>query len=153
MIEDIIARLSVPCWGKSILEIDDEHRKIIDLLKYLHSGCESEMTPNEYQAAALRTANKDLSQMEQLQNGVMGLTGEAGECADLLKKHLFQGHKLDKDHLAKELGDVAWYLSVSANALGYELEEVFQMNIDKLKARYPEGFDPDLSVHRKTDDI
>lgn len=111
------------------------------------------MTSNEYQAAALRTANKNLSQMEQLQNGVMGLTGEAGECSDLLKKHLFQGHKLDKAHFAKELGDVAWYLAVSANALGYKLEEVFQMNIDKLKARYPEGFDPDLSVHRKIEDI
>lgn len=111
------------------------------------------MTPNEYQEAALRTANKSLSQMEQLQNGVMGLTGEAGECADLLKKHLFQGHELDKTHFAKELGDVAWYLAVSADALGCSLEAIFQMNVVKLKARYPNGFDVDLSVRRKTGDI
>lgn len=111
------------------------------------------LTPNQYQEAALRTANKSLSQMEQLQNGVMGLTGESGECADLLKKHLFQGHELDKIHFAKELGDVAWYLAVSADALGYSLETIFKMNIDKLKARYPDGFNTDLSVHRKTGDI
>lgn len=111
------------------------------------------MTPNEYQQAALRTANKSLTKSEQLQNGIMGLTGEAGECADLLKKHLFQGHGFDRLHFAKELGDVAWYLAVSADALGYGLEEILQMNIDKLKARYPDGFDADLSVHRKTGDI
>lgn len=111
------------------------------------------MTSNEYQQAALRTANKTLTKKEQLQNGVMGLTGEAGECADLLKKHLFQGHELDMAHFAKELGDVAWYLAVSADALGYDLEEIFQMNVDKLKARYPNGFNADLSVNRKTDDV
>lgn len=84
------------------------------------------MTPNEYQEAALRTANKSLTKKEQLQNGIMGLTGEAGECADLLKKHLFQGHELDMVHFAKELGDVAWYLAVSTDALGYDLEEIFK---------------------------
>lgn len=83
----------------------------------------------------------------------MGLNGEAGEVIDLLKKHLYQGHQLDVEHVAKELGDIAWYLAVSANAIGYDLEDVLQMNIDKLKSRYPEGFDSDLSVHRKTDDI
>ena len=111
------------------------------------------MNINEYQIAALRTANHVLTQMEQLQNGLMGLNGEAGECIDLIKKHLFQGHKLNEEHVAKELGDIAWYLAVSADAIGYDLETIFQMNIDKLKARYPEGFDADLSVHRKTNDI
>lgn len=111
------------------------------------------MNINEYQIAALRTANHALTKMEQLQNGLMGLNGEAGECIDLIKKHLFQGHKLNEEHVAKELGDIAWYLAVSADAIGYDLETIFQMNIDKLKARYPEGFDADLSVHRKTNDI
>lgn len=113
----------------------------------------SEMTVNEYQVAALRTANPALTQMEQLQNGVMGLNGEAGECIDLIKKHLFQGHTLNKEHIAKELGDVAWYLAISADAIGYDLETIFQMNINKLKDRYPDGFDPKLSINRKTDDI
>lgn len=70
-----------------------------------------------------------------------------------LKKHLFQGHELDISHMAKELGDVAWYLAVSANAIGYDLETIMQMNVDKLKARYPDGFDAEHSLHRNRDDI
>jgi NTP pyrophosphatase (non-canonical NTP hydrolase) len=111
------------------------------------------MEINEYQKAALRTKNTKLSSIEQLQNGILGLSGEAGECIDLLKKHLFQGHELNKEHVAKELGDVAWYLAISADTIGYDLGTILQMNIDKLKARYPEGFDSGLSVHRKTSDI
>lgn len=111
------------------------------------------MTTNEYQLAALRTANQSLSDMQNLENGLMGLNGEAGECIDILKKHLFQNHELDKEHIAKELGDVAWYLAIAASSIGYDLETIFQMNIDKLKARYPEGFNSDLSVHRKLNDI
>ena len=55
--------------------------------------------------------------------------------------------------MAKELGDVAWYLAVSANAIGYDLETIMQMNVDKLKARYPDGFDAEHSLHRNQDDI
>jgi NTP pyrophosphatase (non-canonical NTP hydrolase) len=83
----------------------------------------------------------------------MGLNGEAGECIDILKKHIFQGHDLDKEHIAKELGDVAWYLAVSAAAIGYDLETILQMNVDKLRARYPDGFNTEASQHRKTNDI
>lgn len=118
------------------------------------------MTINEYQKAALRTESgisvEALDKMEygmRILQGVMGLNGEAGECIDILKKHIFQGHDFDKEHLAKELGDVAWYLAVSADAIGYDLETVFQMNIDKLKARYPEGFNTELSQHRKAEDV
>lgn len=110
------------------------------------------LTANEYQANALRTAKKgDMKDM--LIEGVMGLSGEAGECLDLLKKHLFQGHELDKEHMAKELGDVAWYLAVASEALGYDLESIFKMNIAKLEARYPDGFEADKSVHRKEGDV
>ena len=113
------------------------------------------MTPNEYQEACLRTEPIDakFGRTTRLENGLMGLCGEAGEAMDILKKFLFQGHELDKEHLAKELGDVAWYLAVSADALGFYLEDIFQMNIDKLKARYPDGFDPELSINRAEDDI
>lgn len=97
------------------------------------------MTPNDYQQAALRTVPGDLPPERLLLNGLMGLNGEAGEAIDILKKHLFQGHELDTEHMAKELGDVAWYLAVSANAIGYDLETIMQMNVDKLKARYPDG--------------
>lgn len=113
------------------------------------------MTPNEYQEACLRTEPTDakISGTTRLENGLMGLCGEAGEAIDILKKFLFQGHSLDVTHLAKELGDVAWYLAVSADALGYTLEDIFQMNVDKLKARYPDGFDADRSINRDEDDI
>ena len=94
------------------------------------------MTPNDYQQAALRTAPGDLPPERLLLNGLMGLNGEAGEAIDILKKHLFQGHELDTAHMAKELGDVAWYLAVSANAIGYDLETIMQINVDKLKAGF-----------------
>ena len=72
------------------------------------------MLINDYQQMALRTINPALSPKEQLLNGVMGLCGESGEAIDIMKKHLAQGHALDEDHLAKELGDVAWYLAVAS---------------------------------------
>ena len=118
------------------------------------------MTPNEYQTAALRTESfssrrpKVLSRgLMRLTNGLMGLNGEAGEAIDLLKKSIFQGHPLDREHMAKELGDVAWYLAVAADALGYTLEQVLQMNIDKLAARYPDGFETERSAHRAEGDV
>jgi len=80
------------------------------------------MTPNDYQQAALRTAPSELSPDRLLLNGLMGLNGEAGEAIDILKKHLFQGHELDTAHMAKELGDVAWYLAVSAKAILFALQ-------------------------------
>ncbi len=111
------------------------------------------MTINEYQIAALRTEQDMTKDYPRILNGLMGLCGEAGEAIDILKKHLFQGHELDAEHLAKELGDVAWYLAVSAYALGYDLESILQMNINKLKARYPEGFDSNHSIYRSKNDI
>ena len=106
------------------------------------------MTVNEYQKLALTTLNPELSRKDVLVNGVMGLCGEAGEAIDLVKKHLHQGHELDRDGLKKELGDIAWYLAETAWALDLSLEEVLQANLDKLKARYPEGFDSEKSIHR-----
>ena len=112
------------------------------------------MTINEYQTAALRTAQTDkLTARELLLNSALGLCGESGEVADLLKKYHFQGHNLDLDHVAKELGDIAWYLAVGAYAIGYDLETILQMNVDKLKARYPNGFSADRSLHRAENDV
>ena len=103
-----------------------------------------ELTVNEYQKEALRT----VTEKDKLINGVMGLCGEAGECIDIVKKATFQGHELDKNHLAEELGDVAWYLAVAADAIGYDLLTILQMNVAKLNERYPEGFDSERSVNR-----
>lgn len=110
------------------------------------------MEINEYQRLAMTTLNPALSERDVLINGVMGLCGESGEAIDLVKKHLAQGHELDSAALAKELGDIAWYLAETAYALGYELETIFQMNIDKLKKRYPEGFSAEGSINRRADD-
>lgn len=116
------------------------------------------MTGNEYQELALRTMSpfestiRDVPEratIARLVEGLMGLCGEAGECIDIYKKHLFQGHTdLDTDHLAEELGDVAWYLAEAAYAIGYSLDDIFEMNIDKLKQRYPNGFEAERSVNR-----
>lgn len=112
------------------------------------------MTPNEYQQLALRTEAKTESPNLRLLQGLMGLCGESGECLEILKKHMFHGHWLDLIHIAKELGDVAWYLAIAADSIGYSLEEIMQMNIDKLKERYPDGhFDSEKSINRKEGDI
>ena len=107
------------------------------------------MTINEYQQKAMTFLNPALDEKDVLINGVMGLCGESGETIDIVKKWLAQGHELDKEKLKKELGDVAWYLAETAYALGLDLESVLQGNIDKLSARYPEGFSPEKSIHRK----
>lgn len=107
------------------------------------------MTINEYQKLAMRTLNPKLDKKDVLINGVMGLCGESGEAIDIVKKHLAQGHELDKDALIKELGDIAWYLAETATVLEVDLEEVLSRNIDKLKKRYPEGFSTDKSVNRE----
>ena len=106
------------------------------------------MTANEYQRQALRTLNPKLSKQEILVNGVMGLCGESGETIDIVKKHLFHGHPLDKEALKKELGDIAWYLAETAYALDIPLEDILKANIAKLQERYPEGFETRRSLER-----
>ena len=107
------------------------------------------MTIHEYQKLAMTTLNPELSQKDVLINGVMGLCGESGEAIDIVKKHLHQGHELDREKLIKELGDIAWYLAETATALDVSLEEVLERNIEKLRSRYPEGFSAERSVNRK----
>jgi NTP pyrophosphatase (non-canonical NTP hydrolase) len=107
------------------------------------------MTGNEYQRLAMTTLNPALTKKDILINGVMGLCGESGEAIDIVKKHLHQGHPLDKEKLLKELGDIAWYLAETAYALDLELEVVLEQNIAKLKERYPEGFEAEKSMNRK----
>ena len=82
------------------------------------------MTINEYQQRAMATLNPKLTERDVLINSVMGLCGESGEAIDIVKKWLAQGHLLDREHLAGELGDVAWYLAEAATALGMSLEDI-----------------------------
>ena len=110
------------------------------------------MEANEYQRMAMLTLNRNLSKKEMLVNSTMGLCGESGEAIDIVKKHLFQGHELDKEHLVKELGDIAWYLAEACFALDINLSDVFVKNIEKLKRRYPNGFLVEDSTKRQTGD-
>ena len=111
------------------------------------------MRANEYQELAMTTLNPELSKKEVLINSVMGLCGESGEAIDIVKKWMAQGHELDKAHLAKELGDIAWYLAEAATALDLPLEEILQANLDKLKKRYPDGFETQKSLVRLKGDL
>lgn len=106
------------------------------------------MTGEKYQEAAMRTA-AGLTDEQLLLNGVMGLNGEAGECIDLVKKAYFQGHTLDKKKLKEEVGDVLWYAAILCEALGTDLDEVMWQNVEKLKKRYPDGFNAGRSIHRE----
>lgn len=113
---------------------------------------------NEYQRAALRTANTDWKTLSAsfaenprnmaVANWAMGVAGEAGELCDYLKKCLFHGHQVDAEKVAKEAGDVLWYLAVLLEEYGLTLQEVAEKNEAKLRARYPEGFSALASVQR-----
>lgn len=107
------------------------------------------MTLNEYQDLAQRTSNRALDIKGHLFNGVLGLTGEAGECADLLKKHYYQDGRNFVADLEDELGDCLWYVVETATAMGLTLEDVARHNIEKLIQRYPDGFSADRSLHRE----
>lgn len=111
------------------------------------------MEINDYQRLAMTTLNPALDKRDVLINSVMGLCGESGEAIDVVKKWLAQGHELDRARLAKELGDVAWYLAEAATALDIPLEDILRANLDKLKARYPEGFSARNSIERSGGDL
>lgn len=110
------------------------------------------MTGNEYQALAARTININLAPAGQLLHSLHGMVGEIGELHSLHQK-VFQGHKLDHDHEKKELGDLLWFVAEYCTARGWALEDVMQLNIDKLKARFPDGFESERSLHRKAGDV
>jgi transcriptional regulator with XRE-family HTH domain len=111
-----------------------------------------EMTLNEYQKAAARTMNPKLYPEQQANHALHGMVGEIGEIHSLYQKS-YQGHPVECAHLKKELGDLLWFIAEYCTAMGWTLEDVAQLNIDKLKARYPEGFSADKSLHRKEGDI
>jgi len=119
-----------------------------DKMKKTAKAEPTDMGLKEYQALALKTKNKDLDIKDQLLMGAMGL-GEIGELQNLIKKAVFHGHTLDLADVMDELGDVLWYVADICSTLGIHLEGVAQMNILKLKSRYPEGFSEEASKNRK----
>lgn len=105
------------------------------------------MNFNEYQELASRTANGE-GDLFELANYALGVAGESGEVADIIKKAVFHGHDIPVKDLKKELGDVLWYLSQLARVNGLSLENIAIENIEKLKRRYPKGFSESDSVNR-----
>ena len=106
------------------------------------------MELNQYQKLALRTAGHRENTEKVLIYTALGLTGESGEVADIIKKTFYHAHPLDREAMSKELGDVLWYLAVMADGLGISLEQIAQENIAKLRERYPEGFSEARSINR-----
>lgn len=121
------------------------------------------MDAYEYQELAMRTNDRkhterlrkilDDGMTAQLLNGCLGLSGEVGEFNDMIKKVVFHEATAYVDHLEKELGDIMWYIALICDAFGFDLDHVMQLNIEKLKARYPDGFDVDKSANRAEDDV
>ena len=106
------------------------------------------MTGTEYQKLAMRTNKQEATQEQNLINGCLGLAGEAGEVCDIVKKYMFQGHNLETQKIVDELSDVLWYVALTAQGIGCDLDSIMEHNINKLKKRYPNGFEAERSINR-----
>ena len=128
------------------------------------------MNGKEYQRLAMRTndgkaTNRLLNKVDKnseypwdndmggILNGCLGLSGEVGEFNDMVKKWIFHEKPLDVDHAQKEVGDILWYIAMICHSFGWDMGEIMQQNVDKLKTRYPDGFDVQRSAHRKAGDV
>ena len=129
------------------------------------------MNGKEYQNLAMRTNDDNatnrllnLTLSDTTENGIgedtgtilnacLGLSGEVGEFNDMIKKWIFHEKDLDEKNLKKELGDIMWYIAMMCHAFRWGLDEIMEMNINKLKARYPKGFDIDRANNRKNGDV
>ena len=120
-------------------------------------GCQAEIREHDadiYQLDVLKYAPDHHDYLLNVIYAAMGMCGEAGEVSELVKKYAYHGHAMDTEHLARELGDVLWYVSYMAHLFGYSLGEIMEMNQDKLAKRYPDGkFDEERSRNRKEGDI
>lgn len=110
------------------------------------------MTGSDYQLFASRTINENLDRHDLEYHALHGMVGEIGELHSIYQKK-FQGHSLDTTHIKKELGDLLWFIAEYCTALGWSLDTIMQLNIDKLRSRYPDGFNADRSIYRDKNDI
>lgn len=129
------------------------------------------MNGKEYQELAMRTNNEkatrrllNLTLFDTTEDGIgedtgtvlnacLGLSGEVGEFNDMIKKWIFHEKDFDEEHAKKEMGDIMWYIAMMCHAFRWDMDEIMQMNIDKLKARYPEGFDVIKANNRENGDV
>lgn len=111
------------------------------------------MTGNEYQRLAARTINEELPDFSKMHHALHGMASEIGEIHGIYQK-VYQGHTdCENEHLKKEVGDLLWFIAEYCTSLRWNLEDIMEMNIEKLKKRYPDGFDADKSVNREKGDI
>lgn len=106
------------------------------------------MQTHHFTKDVIRTVNKTLEPNEHITNAALGLTGEAGEVAEIVKKAMFQGHCLNQDKIAEELGDVMFYVAYMADTIGMTLDQIMSQNVTKRRNRYPDGFSVQKSVNR-----
>lgn len=106
------------------------------------------MTLDTYQALARRTQNARLDPHQRREHALFGLASEVGEILGIYQK-TFQGHPLRIADVIGELGDLFWFAAELADVYGLNLDDIAQANIDKLRKRYPAGFDEDASLHRE----
>lgn len=117
------------------------------------------MTGNEYQVLAARTINKNLTPLGATQHALFGMASEIGELHGIFQKKIQHGYNMAEydqytmEHAKKEVGDILWFVAEFCTANDWDLEDIMKINIDKLKARYPDGFSVDKSLHRKEGDI
>lgn len=108
------------------------------------------LSMDRYQSLASRTAGAGGDGERRLIIAALGLAGESGEFANMVKKLTAHGHDISAETLADELGDILWYTAEAASALGLSLGDIAEHNVDKLRQRYPEGFSQERSINRKS---
>lgn len=110
------------------------------------------MDLNEYQKLAARTMNHALADWQQEMHALHGMVGELGELHSIYQK-VYNSHDFSEYHAKRELGDLLWFIAEYCTAHGWKLEDICKMNLEKMDARYPDGFDPYRSLHRDEKDI
>ena len=115
-------------------------------------GSSDPITAHDYQCLSARTINPDLTIDQMQAHALYGMASEIGELQGLHQK-TYQGHEFEPEHAKKEVGDICWMIAEYCTAQGWDLGEIMQLNLDKLRARYPDGFDPAHSLHREAGDV
>ena len=128
--------------------------------KYTDFSVITDITSANYVDNATRTESMDFEAIAKricdpdtirLLHSAMGLSTEAGEFLDMLKKHIFYGKELDLTNAKEEIGDSMWYVAIAIDVLRTTLNDVMQGNINKLRQRYPEKFSSEDAINRNLD--
>ena len=145
---------------KNLLKDSNSELMTVDTNKYLefvHGVTSPPSLDYPVLSARLSELEANGTNVTQLLTAALGLTAEAGEFTEVVKKIFLQGKPYTEEnvfHMKRELGDICWYLAQACMALDTTFDEVLEMNVDKLKARYPGGeFDVHQSENRKEGDV